>query len=409
MQIGVIADDITGATDVALMLGKRGGAVLQVIGRPRGPLPKADAVVIALKTRSCAAGEAVAQSLAALEALRAAGARQILFKYCSTFDSTDDGNIGPVIDALMRAMGSTLTVAAPAFPANGRTVYQGHLFVGAQLLSQSPMKDHPLTPMRDPDLVAVLQRQTARRVGLIGHGDVDSGAEAIARALEKAQAAGTEIAIVDAISDRHLTDLAVAIADLPLVTGGSGIALGLAPRPKRADGVLQFKPTDGARLILAGSCSVRTRAQVALAVAAGMAAFRIDPSNIDTKAAIDCAKVLLSDTPVLIYSSADPEAVAKAKAAPQGADVAARLEAAFADIACALVAAGVGRLIVAGGETSGAVLQALGVERLAIGPEIAPGVPWTRSLDHAGLCIAAKSGNFGAEDFFLTAWDVLDG
>lgn len=405
MQIGVIADDITGATDVALMLGKRGGSVLQVIGVPKGPLPNADAVVISLKSRSNPVAEAVAQSLAACTALQQAGARQIMFKYCSTFDSTDEGNIGPVIDALMKATGARMTVATPAFPANGRTVFQGHLFVGTQLLSDSPMKDHPLTPMRDANLVAVLGRQTKRKVGLLAYHTVEAGAAPIAAGLA---AAGAEIVIVDAILDRHLIDLGAAIADLPLVTGGSGIALGLAPLPKVQGGAAQYRPATGPKLILAGSCSARTRAQVAVAKAAGVAVFQIDPAAIDPKAAIHWATARLSDKPILIYSSADPADVTKAKSS-NGHDVSERLEAAFGAIGAALVASGVGQLVVAGGETSGAVFQALGITQLAIGPEIAPGVPWTRSLDHTDLILAAKSGNFGAEDFFLTAWDAANG
>jgi 3-dehydrotetronate 4-kinase len=408
-MIGVIADDITGGTDVALMLTKRGGHVVQFIGLPDGPLPQADAVVISLKTRSCPPAEAVAQAQAACVALQEGGAGPILFKYCSTFDSTDAGNIGPVIDALMTATGAALTVACPAFPANGRTVYQGHLFVGRQLLSDSPMKDHPLTPMHDPDLVAVLQRQTTRRVGLVAHDAVDPGPWAVAQALAAARAANLEMVIVDAITDRHLIDLATGAADLPLLTGGSGLALGLAPVPEIRQGVGGFQTTGGARLILAGSCSARTRAQVAAAQAAGMASLQIDPAQIDVPAAVAWALQQVPDAPVLIYSSADPADVARSVAIAGGADVAARIETCFADIASALVAKGVGQLIVAGGETSGAVLAGLGVRRLAIGPEIAPGVPWTRSLDHPALCIAAKSGNFGAEDFFLTAWSMLDG
>ncbi len=409
MKIGVIADDITGATDVALMLGKAGGNVVQMIGLPKCPLPKADAVVISLKTRSCPAAEAVALSLAACESLRAAGARQIMFKYCSTFDSTDDGNIGPVIDALMRATGAKMTVATPAFPANRRTVYQGHLFVGNQLLSESPMKDHPLTPMRDSDLVAALSRQTRRRVGLVSYDAVNAGSAAIGQALDGARGKGTEIVIVDGVSDRHLIDLGSAVRDFPLVTGGSGIALGLAPEPETSLHETLFIPSAGARLILSGSCSERTRAQIAMAIDAGMTAYRIDPASIDTDAAVAWATPRLSTAPILIYSSADPVAVAQAKADAPDVDIAHELEQAFAKIGCALVAAGVGALIVAGGETSGAVLQALGVERLSIGPEIAPGVPWTRSLDHKDLVIAAKSGNFGAHDFFLTGWGKLDG
>jgi uncharacterized protein YgbK (DUF1537 family) len=408
MQIGVIADDITGATDVALMLGKRGGSVVQVIGVPLGPLPDADAVVISLKSRSTPAADAVAQSLAACAALQKAGAKQIMFKYCSTFDSTDDGNIGPVIDALMQATGATLTVATPAFPANGRTVFQGHLFVGQQLLSDSPMKDHPLTPMRQSNLVTVLARQTKRKVALLGYHSVESGAGAIVRGLATARDTGVEIVIVDAILDRHLTDLGAAIADFPLVTGGSGIALGLAPMRLMQGGTALYRPASGPKVILAGSCSARTRAQIAAALVAGIEAYQIDPSAIDPAAAIAWAKARLSHMPILIYSSADPWDVQQAQLA-HGADIAAHLEQAFGTIAAALVAGGVGQMIIAGGETSGAVFHALGVTQLAIGPEIAPGVPWTRSLDHANLILAAKSGNFGPEGFFLTAWDAANG
>jgi len=420
MILGCIADDLTGATDLGLTLAREGMRVVQVIGVPGpGGLPAdADAVVVALKSRTIPAAEAVSQSLASADALLTAGARQLFFKYCSTFDSTDEGNIGPVAQALLERLGAAFTVATPAFPTNGRTVYQGHLFVGRQLLSDSPMRDHPLTPMRDPDLVQVLQRQTSLPVGLVPFAAVDAGAEAIEAAFAAAQAEGRRIAIVDAVTDRHLREIGTACRHLQLVTGGSGLALGLPENFRRAGLLGHTRPAgrmsapEGASAILAGSCSAASRAQVAAAEAAGLPSFRLSPIELaqgrtSVAAVLSWAESRLGDRPILVYSTAEPAEVAAAQAALGRERAASIVEHAFAEIAKGLVARGVTRLIVAGGETSGALVEGLGLKALDIGPEIDPGVPWTRSRDEPALCLALKSGNFGARDFFLRAWDLL--
>ncbi len=422
MLLGCIADDLTGATDLALTLTREGLRTVQSTGQPRSDLDLAgiDALVVALKSRTIPAADAVAQSVAAAEALRRLGAQRFLFKYCSTFDSTDEGNIGPVAEALIDFLGGEQTIACPAFPRAGRTVYAGHLFVNGMLLSESPMKDHPLTPMRDSDLRQVLGRQTRLAVGLIGFDDVDQGPDAIRTALKREAAAGRRICIADAITDAHLRDLGSGIADLILVTGGSGIALGL-PAAYKAAGlipVLTPPPTRmaaraGRQAILAGSCSAATRAQVAAALQAGVPAFQLDPLAIaaQTQTAQDALAWIEAQggrTPVLVFSSADPDAVRKVQDALGREASGSLVEDVLAEVASGLPERGFTRLVVAGGETSGAVVQALGGPSLAIGPEIDPGVPWTRTLDDRALALALKSGNFGATDFFLKAWDRLD-
>lgn len=406
LRLGCIADDLTGATDVALMLQSAGMRTIQVIGVPEGVAPQgADAVVVALKSRTAPAAQAVAQSVAALAWLRAQGAGQILFKYCSTFDSTDAGNIGPVADALLDALGASFTVACPAFPTNKRTIYLGHLFVGEQLLSDSPMKDHPLTPMRDANLVRVLGRQTKRKVGLVALATVRQGAAAMQAAFAKLMDAGHAYAVVDAVADEDLLALGAACKGLPLLTGGSGIAMGLpenfgirpsAPAPLPAVG--------GYAAVLSGSCSAQSNAQVAHWMKA-RAGFRIDPLQLAAgedlaAAALAWSGPLLAAGPVLVYATADPAAVQKAQSR-LGAQRAGQLvEQCLARIAQGLVERGVRRLVVAGGETSGAVVNALGVGALRIGPQIDPGVPWTVSTGEPRLALALKSGNFGALDFF---------
>ncbi len=420
MLLGCIADDLTGATDLSLMLTQEGLRTVQSTGVPGSDLDLTgvDALVIALKSRSIPAPEAVALSLEAARALRALGARRLLFKYCSTFDSTDDGNIGPVTEALLDLVGGE-TVACPAFPRAGRTIYAGQLFVNGVPLSESPMKDHPLNPMHDSDLRRVLARQTTLPVGLVAFDDVDAGPGGVRAALARERAAGRRIAIVDVLTDRHLRDIGAVIADLPLITGGSGIAMGL-PAAYLASGLID-RLTPAPRLmaapagrgaILAGSCSAATRQQVATAVQAGLPNFRLDAAELaegrqsvtDVLGWVDRQP---AGTPILIYSSADPEVVRDAQAR-LGRDAAGHLvEGILAGIARELPRRGFTRLLVAGGETSGAVVQALGAQALSIGPEIDPGVPWTRTLDGPDLALALKSGNFGTPDFFLKAWERL--
>lgn len=416
MQIGAVADDITGATDLCLMLSRSGLQTIQLIGLPApgAALPAADAVVIALKSRTIPADQAVAQSCSAAAALTAAGARQILFKYCSTFDSTDSGNIGPVAAALLAQTGAALTIACPAFPAAGRTVYKGHLFVGDRLLSESPLKDHPLTPMRDPDLVRVLQRQTALKVGLLDIATIRQGVAAVRAAYAAAQAAGVRILIADTLDEADLMTLGRASGDLPLVTGGSGIGLGLAANfaAARPGGPARMAAPAGRQAILAGSCSAATRGQVAALRAAGWPARALDVeaalAGRETAAALaDWIAAQPAGATPLLYSSAEPDRLAALQARHGRETTGAFVELLLAEVAQRIVARGVRRLIVAGGETSGAVVAGLGVTALEIGPEIAPGVPWTRSLGGPDLALALKSGNFGGPDFFLTAWSHL--
>lgn len=421
MLLGCIADDLTGATDLALMLTRNGMRTIQVMGVPDANVSfeDADAVVVALKSRTNPPEEAVRWSLESADVLRAGGARQIFFKYCSTFDSTDKGNIGPVAEALLEHLKAEIALVCPAFPANKRTVYLGHLFVGDVLLHESPMKDHPLTPMRDSNLVRVLQRQTRLKVGLIPYSVVDQGADAIGKALTEAAANGTRFAVIDALQDRHLVEMGKAAADHPLITGGSGVAMGLPDNFERK-GLLRKSPPathikapQGRAAILAGSCSEATRGQIRAAQAAGLPTFKLDPFAL-AKGQVGAADVLSwasqqsSDVPILVYSSDEPERVRAAQAELGREAAGAVIERELATVARGLVAAGFSRLIVAGGETSGAVVGALGIKALEIGPEIDPGVPWTRSKEGQGLVLALKSGNFGSPDFFLKAWKLLE-
>lgn len=415
MFIGAIADDLTGATDLALMLSRGGMKVIQAVGVPPASFDSggAEAVVVALKSRTIPASEAVEQSLAAARALLARGARQLIFKYCSTFDSTDAGNIGPVIDALLDLLGETRTIACPAFPANRRTVYKGRLFVGDLLLSESSMKDHPLTPMRDANLVAVLQRQTRRPVSLITHEQVAEGTTT----LEAVFAGLDGIAIVDAIDEMDLHTIGRAARALRLVTGGAGIAQGLpANFLPPALAVTPPEPivaAPGRSVILAGSCSVATRRQVAAAEAAGVPSLRVEPIAMQRKEiSVEDAVAFVLAAPVgatpMVYSSADPQAVAQVQEALGRTAGGEMVEAFFAELARQLLARGTTRFLVAGGETSGAVVKALGVESLVIGPEIAPGVPWTATHGSGRrIALALKSGNFGADDCFIRAWELI--
>ena len=416
--LGAVADDFTGATDLCNALVRRGMRTVQLIDVPAPGMaaPDAEAVVVALKSRTIPAAEAIDKSLAALAWLRASGARQILFKYCSTFDSTDAGNIGPVAEALMEALDTDFTLFCPAFPEAGRTIYKGYLFVGDVLLSESGMRDHPLTPMRDPSLVRVLQRQSRSRVGLVQQKSVAQGAAAIREAFAALRKDGFAHAIVDAVADRDLEAIGEAAADFKLITGGSGIAIGL-PENFRRRGLLSGGAADGlpaipgAAAVLSGSCSTATMAQVAY-MKERAPCFTINPiaaaeSGDVADQALAWARPLLGDRPVLISATAPPEKVAEVQQLLGRERAGALVEDTLAAIARGLAAAGVRRFVVAGGETAGAVVQALGVTGLRIGRQIDPGVPWTASLGQPALALALKSGNFGAPDFFLRAFSVL--
>lgn len=419
--LGCIADDFTGATDLANILVRGGMRAVQTIGIPRsepGSALAADAIVVALKSRTSAASEAVRDSLAALAWLRERGCQRFFFKYCSTFDSTPEGNIGPVIEALLTALGSDFTIACPAFPETGRTVYRGHLFVQDQLLNESGMEHHPLTPMRDANLVRVLQAQTSLAVGLLRYDTVAQGAPAVRERIATLRTEGVRVAIADAVSNQDLCTLGAACADMPLITGGSGLALGL-PDTFREKGLLGASdasglPCVGTRaVILAGSASKASNAQVAAWLTAGRPAFRLDPLALARGAPVVASALAFAlgkaDEPVLIYATATPDEVAAVQRELGVARAGHLLEAALGEIAHALRTHGVRRFIVAGGETSGAVVQALGVQALRIGAQIDPGVPMTTTLgEDEPLALVLKSGNFGSEDFFAKALARLD-
>jgi uncharacterized protein YgbK (DUF1537 family) len=417
MKLGCIADDFTGATDLANTLVRAGMRVVQANGVPAGPADAdVDAVVVALKTRTVPVDEAVAASLAALGWLRGEGAARIHFKICSTFDSTPRGNIGPVAEALMHALGTDFTLVTPAFPDNGRTVFKGHLFVGDVLLSDSGMRDHPLTPMRDASLVRVLQAQCRARVGLIEQRVVAAGAEAIRARIAALRTDGVALAIADAICNDDLLRLGDAARDLPLVVGGSGLAIGLpanwgiapAAATPRLPGV------DGAAAIVSGSCSEATQRQVRRFIDGGGAAYAVDPLAIAAgddvaSAALAWAHARLGAAPLLVYSSAAPERVRHVQAQLGTERAGALVERTLATIARGLVERGVRRLVVAGGETSGACVQALHVAQMRIGAQIDSGVPWCHARSPAapeGLHLALKSGNFGGDDFFGRAFTI---
>lgn len=419
LLLGCIADDFTGATDLANNLVRSGMRVVQAMGVPAGPLEAgADAVVIALKSRTIPAADAVAQSLDALAWLQAQGAQQIYFKYCSTFDSTAAGNIGPVAEALMQALGTDFTIATPAFPDNGRTVFKGHLFVGDGLLNESGMQNHPLTPMTDANLVRVLQAQCAGKVGLIDYKAVAAGAQAVGERIAALKAQGVRLAVVDAVSNDDLLRLGPALKGMPLVTAGSGVAIGLPGNfgltPSSTASALP--PASGLQAVVSGSCSLATNRQVQHFVRAGHPALALDPLRLAQGAdlvaeALAWARPLLARGPVLVYSTAEPGAV-KAIQGQLGVEAAGTMvERALAAIARGLVELGAAQLVVAGGETSGACVQALNISQMKIGPQIDPGVPWCHAASDvapgAGLHITLKSGNFGSDDFFTKAFGLL--
>jgi uncharacterized protein YgbK (DUF1537 family) len=412
MKLGCIADDFTGATDLANNLVRQGMRAIQTIGVPAAALDDdVDAVVVALKSRTIPADQAVAQSLQALQWLQTQGAEQIYFKVCSTFDSTPAGNIGPVTEALMHALGAGFSLVTPAFPENARTVFKGHLFVGDLLLSDSSMRDHPLTPMTDANLVRVMQAQCATRVGLIDHDVLAQGVPAILKRTQSLREQGIAIAIVDAICNDDLMRIGQAARDLPLLVAGSGLAIGLPQnfgiQPSRQAAVLPAP--SGHQAIIAGSCSVATQTQVADFIARGGAALAIDPLQLAAGAplveqALHWAQTRWSrqNEALLIHSTQSAQAVREVQRTLGREQAGQLIEQALARICTGLVEAGAGQLVIAGGETSGACVQALGIERLRIGPQIDPGVPWCHAHRTQGgaLHVALKSGNFGGPDFF---------
>ncbi|MBB4184334.1 uncharacterized protein YgbK (DUF1537 family) [Sinorhizobium terangae] len=422
--LGSIADDYTGASDLANTLTKNGLSTVQTVGIPDPslPLPDVDAVVVSLKIRSVVADEAVVAASRAEQWLRDRGAAHVLYKICSTFDSTDAGNIGPVTEALRDAAGGGVVLVTPAFPETGRTVYLGHLFVNGQPLDESPLKDHPLNPMRDANLMRVLARQSRGPIGLIDLATVATGPAAVRARIEALRAEGATAAIADAIFERDLEILGEALLDAPVSTGASGLGLGLARAlvgsgrvPSRVDTTADaVRPVGGHAAVVAGSCSSATLRQLAIAEQA-MPVLRLDPERLLTaapdeiSAALSWAGERMETGPIIIAASTTPDAVSDLQSR-YGREISGRaIEAATATIAAELVARGVRRLIVAGGETSGATVDRLGIPAFLIGPEIAPGVPVLRTIGNSQgeMLMALKSGNFGGDDFFATALAMM--
>jgi 3-dehydrotetronate 4-kinase len=421
LKLGCIADDYTGASDLANTLTRAGLRTVQTIGVPSDDLalPEVDAVVVSLKSRSIEARLAVEKSRAAEQWLRGRGAAHVLFKICSTFDSTDKGNIGPVMDALRADSGDAIVLVTPAFPETGRTVYQGNLFVGPVPLNESSLKDHPLNPMHDSNLVRVLARQSRTKVGLVDLAAVTRGPEAVRARLAALSADGVGAAIIDAVFDLDLETIGIVALDHRVSVGASGIGLGLARAlvasagGGTSSGEITGAPVGGPAACLAGSCSQATLGQIASAEQV-MPVLHLDPDRViggkdEARRALAWAKDRLDKGPLLIASSATPDQVA-ALQARHGRDAAGHaIEQAMADIAEGLVQAGVRRLVVAGGETSGAVVDRLRIPGFLVGEEIAPGVPVLRAVGaEAGeMLLALKSGNFGGQAFFSDALNLM--
>jgi uncharacterized protein YgbK (DUF1537 family) len=426
LALGCIADDYTGASDLANTLTRCGLRTVQTIGVPAGDLalPEVDAVVVSLKSRSIEAGLAVTRSRAAEKWLRGRGASHVLFKICSTFDSTDAGNIGPVMDALRADSGNAIVLVTPAFPETGRTVYQGNLFVGSVPLNESPLKDHPLNPMHDSNLVRVLARQSANKVGLVELAALTRGPDAVRARLADLAKNGIGAAIVDAVFDRDLETIGAVALDHRLSVGASGIGLGLARAlvasgqvKPNAPNAMADLPVGGPAACLAGSCSQATLQQIANAERI-MPVLHLDSEKTvadktEARRALGWANEHLAKGPILIASSATPDQVA-ALQARHGRDAAGHaIEQAMADIAEGLVQSGVRRLVVAGGETSGAVVDRLKIPGFLVGAEIAAGVPVLRavgakdSAKHGEMLLALKSGNFGGPEFFSDALKLM--
>ena len=413
-RVGIIADDFTGATDIASFLVQNGLSTIQFNGVPQQhDALTAQAIVISLKSRSCPPEQAVEQSLTALRWLQAQGCDRFYFKYCSTFDSTEQGNIGPVTDALLAALGETQTAISPALPVNGRTVYQGHLFVGEQLLSDSGMRHHPVTPMTDSNLLRLMARQSAGKAGLIAAPLLDRGAQAVREQLNELKAQGVNYVVLDALNEQHLLIQGEALRDMRLVTGGSGLAIGLARQwaeagSAGADAENAGRPQGERAVVISGSCSQMTNRQVSVyrqqAPSQEVEVTRC-LENADAYAQALCDWVVAhSDQPLapLLYATADVQQLQKIQQQYGAQRSSEAVEQLFAAVTRELKARGWQRFIVAGGETSGVVAQSLGVTAFHIGPTISPGVPWVRDI-HQPLSLALKSGNFGDEAFFRRA------
>lgn len=413
MRLGVIADDFTGATDIASFLVQNGMTTVQVNGVPAEPQSlEADAIVVSLKSRSCAADKAVEDSLAALTWLQQQGCERFYFKYCSTFDSTAKGNIGPVTDALLAALGETQTILSPSLPVNGRTVYQGHLFVQDQLLSDSGMRHHPVTPMTDSNLLRLMEAQSQGKAGLIASQTLDRGADAVREALAGLKEQGVRYVVLDALNEQHLLTQGEAVCEMKLVTGGSGLAIGLARQWASSTHNSEQAQAAGApqgerAVVISGSCSTMTNRQVARyrEQAASLA--------VDVERALEqreayalelCDWVAEQEQGLapLLFATSEPEKLKRIQQKYGAEKSSEAVEQLFAAVVRELQQRGWQRFIVAGGETSGVVAQTLSIDAFHIGPVISPGVPWVRAVSQP-ISLALKSGNFGDENFFARA------
>ena len=413
MLLGVIADDFTGATDIAGFLVENGMRTIQLNGIPTGDFDaSADAVVISLKSRSCPVDEAITDSVTALKWLQSQGCQQFYFKYCSTFDSTAEGNIGPVTDALLAELGESFTMVCPALPVNGRTVYNGHLFVFGELLSDSGMRNHPVTPMTDSSVVRMMDAQSEGVSGLVNFQTIEQGSDAVTARFNELKDQGSRYAVVDAFNAEHLVTLGQAAKSLKLITGGSGLAAGIAKNwtehlADQSDAKHAGSPVKAPTVVFSGSCSVMTNQQVAI-YKDHAPHFAIDVKMCLTNKqyaneVFDWVMThIQSELAPLVYATAEVTAL-KVIQDEYGADASSHaVEQFFSHLAIKLQRNGVKNFIVAGGETSGVVTQSLGVKGFHIGPQIAPGVPWVKSVE-GELSLALKSGNFGDENFFAKA------
>ncbi len=422
MILGCVADDITGASDLALMLSKNGMRVLQILGSPKHEPPSnVDAIVVALKTRTAPVNDAVVLSIDSANWLMEAGAKQLFFKYCSTFDSNIEGNIGPVAEALLDYLGSSFAIVCPGFPKAGRTVYQGHLFVHDQLLAESSMKDHPLTPMRDSNLVRFLGKQcrTDGSVGLIPIDIVESGPRAIQDRMRELQEKEYRFGVVDSFDNRHLMSIGEACSQMALITGGSAVSMGL-PRNYRRAGFLPNQPLPlelpklgGPIAILSGSCSTATQEQLKI-ISQQIPGLFLDPIALaegeeNYSEILDKVDRNLDRGVILVYSTSSPEKIENIQRTLGKRRADEIIEETFARLTGYLQSREVRNYIVAGGETSAVVAKALGVNQIYIGPEIDTGVPWTVCYEQdAPILLAFKSGNFGEPDFFIRAMEMLN-